>query len=429
MKTAFVATALLSSAAAASAQSSVTLFGVVDAAISHYTARSEFYNDSGRIVPLPANGNAVTRTQTVLSNSANSNSRLGLRGTEDLGGGLAASFWLESPLANDSGAGGLTSFSRRSTISLSGGFGEVRLGRDFTPTFWNDSVFSPFSTIGVGANVVSTVGTNLAIARGPGSAVAASDNYLRASNSIGYFLPPNLGGFYGQLQYALHENVAQSGLPGSPTRKGQFAGGRFGYASGPLDVAVAYGQSTAADATAVNALGLPTGVGANEKIKTFNLGASYNFGVVKLFGELSRVRDQSTTTAPSGLGTLLIARDVDKYNGGLVGVTVPVGPGLIKAAYSRVKFDNDLGPLATPFMPRRDASVSKLAIGYEHNLSKRTALYATVAWIRAKDAQNNAAIIGAATGTAPYLSTGAAGGSGYAPSRSTGYDFGIRHVF
>jgi len=170
-------------------------------------------------------------------------------------------------------------------------------------------------------------------------------------------------------------------------------------------------------------------VGANEKIKTFNLGASYNFGVVKLFGELSRVRDQSTTTAPSGLGALLIARDVDKYNGGLVGVTVPVGPGLIKAAYSRVKFDNDLGPLATPFMPRRDAYVSKLAIGFEHNLSKRTTLYATVAWIRAKDAQNNAAIIGAATGTAPYLSTGAAGGSGYAPSRSTGYDFGIRHVF
>ncbi|MDQ0016766.1 putative porin [Variovorax boronicumulans] len=429
MRSAFVATALLSSAAAASAQSSVTLFGVLDAAVSHYSARSEFYNDTGRIVPSPANGNAITRTQTVLSNSANSNSRLGFRGTEDLGGGLAASFWLESPVANDSGAGGLTNFSRRSTVSLSGGFGEIRLGRDFTPTFWNDSIFSPFSTIGVGANVVSTVGTNLAIARGPGSSVAASDNYLRSSNSIGYFLPPTLGGFYGQLQYALHENVAQSGLPGSPTRKGQFAGGRFGYASGPLDIAVAYGQSTAADVTAVNTLGFPTGAGVNEKIKTFNLGASYNFGILKVYGELSQVKDQSTTTAPSGLGGLLVALDDDKYNGGLVGLTVPVGPGLIKAAYSRVKFDNDLGPLATPFTPRRDASVSKFAIGYEHNLSKRTALYATVAWIRAKDAQNNAAIIGATTGTAPYLSTGAVGSSGYAPSRSMGYDFGVRHAF
>lgn len=429
MRSAFVATALLSSAAAASAQSSVTLFGVLDAAVSHYSARSEFYNDTGRIVPSPANGNAITRTQTVLSNSANSNSRLGFRGTEDLGGGLAASFWLESPVANDSGAGGLTNFSRRSTVSLSGGFGEIRLGRDFTPTFWNDSIFSPFSTIGVGANVVSTVGTNLAIARGPGSSVAASDNYLRTSNSIGYFLPPTLGGFYGQLQYALHENVAQSGLPGSPTRKGQFAGGRFGYASGPLDIAVAYGQSTAADVTAVNTLGFPTGAGVNEKIKTFNLGASYNFGILKVYGELSQVKDQSTTTAPSGLGGLLVALDDDKYNGGLVGLTVPVGPGLIKAAYSRVKFDNDLGPLATPFTPRRDASVSKFAIGYEHNLSKRTALYATVAWIRAKDAQNNAAIIGATTGTAPYLSTGAVGSSGYAPSRSMGYDFGVRHAF
>jgi predicted porin len=62
-------------------------------------------------------------------------------------------------------------------------------------------------------------------------------------------------------------------------------------------------------------------------------------------------------------------------------------------------------------------------------LSKRTALYATAARIRVKDGQNNPAIMGAITGGAPaYLSTGA-GTSGYAPSKATGYDLGIRHSF
>ncbi|KQX21416.1 porin [Variovorax sp. Root434] len=425
-KTTIVAASMLSCVTAATAQSSVTLFGVVDVGVSHYSARSEFYNNtaSTTVVALPS----VTRSQTALSNSGTSNSRLGFRGTEDLGGGLAAGFWLEAGTTPDNGATALASFNRRSTVSLSGNFGEIRLGRDITPTFWNDSVFSPFSTIGVGANVVSSVGTNLQIARGPGSAVATSDNYLRTSNSIGYFFPPNLGGVYGQVQYALPESVSQSNVPGSPSQKGRYFGGRLGYAAGPLDVALAYGESMAIDSTGVNALGLPTGTNSNEKIKTLNLGASYDFGFMKIFGEISQVRDQalSTTLVPV-LGSLTL-RDSDKYKGGLLGITVPVGPGLIKAAYSRVKYDNDLGPLATSLTPRRDASVNKLAVGFDYNLSKRTALYATVARIRIKGGQNNPAIMGAVTGGVTYLSTGG-GVSGLAPRSSSGYDIGIRHSF
>lgn len=423
MKTSIAAAALLCCSAAATAQSSVTLFGVLDAGVSYYTTKSSFYNNSGQPVAQPQTPPAgVRRSQTVLSNSGTSNSRLGFRGVEDLGGGWAAGFWLEAALAND--AGGATFFSRRSTVSLSGPIGEIRLGRDFTPTFWNDSLFSPFSTIGVGANVVSAVGTNLAVARGPGSATAASDNYLRTNNSIGYFLPPNLGGIYGQLQYAMHENVSQSGQAGSPSHKGQFAGGRLGYAAGAFDIALAYGESVAADTTGLGATGQPNGVNLDEKLKTLNLGASYNLGFMKLFGELSRVKDQRASTAPGATG-LLLTRDDDRYNGGLVGVTVPVGAGLIKAAYSKVRFDNDLGSATGP---SRDASVDKIAVGYEYNLSKRTALYVTAARIRAKNAQNNPAVMGVATGTAPYLSTGA-GTTGYAPARSTGYDLGIRHAF
>lgn len=425
-RTSLVAATMLSCATAATAQSSVTLFGVVDVGVSYYSAKSDFYkNTASPATALPS----VTRSQTALSNSGTSNSRLGFRGTEDLGGGLAAGFWLEAGTTPDNGATAIASFARRSTVSLSGPFGEIRLGRDFTPTFWNDSVFSPFSTIGVGANVVSTVGTNLQVVRGPGSPVAASDNYLRTSNSIGYFLPPNLGGIHGQLQYALHENASQSSLPGGPTQKGRYFGGRLGYATGPLDVALAYGESTAADTTGVNAVGLPTGINLDERIKTINLGASYDFGLMKVFGEISKVRDRALSTVPVPVLGSFTLRDSDKYKGGLLGITVPVGPGLIKAAYSRVKFDNDLGPLATSLTPRRDASVNKLAIGFDYNLSKRTALYATAARIRVNDGQNNPAIMGAiAGGNATYLSTGA-GTSGYAPRKATGYDFGIRHAF
>ena len=430
-RTTILAASMLSCVTAATAQSSVTLFGVVDAGVSYYSARSDFYNNTAvPAIALPS----VTRSQTALSNSATSNSRLGFRGTEDLGGGLAASFWLEAGLANDTGLGGGVGatgafvFNRRSTVSLSSTFGEIRLGRDYTPTFWNDSVFSPFSTVGVGANVVSSVGSNLQVVRGPGSAVAASDNYLRTSNSIGYFLPPKLGGIYGQLQYALHENISQSNVPGSPSSKGRFFGGRLGYAAGPLDVALAYGESTAADTTGVNAAGFPTGINLNEKIKTANLGASYDFGFMKVFGEVSQVTDRALSTAPVPVLGSATLHDSDKYNGGLLGITVPVGAGLIKAAYSRVKFDNDLGPLATPLTRQRDASVNKMAIGYEYFLSKRTALYATAARIRIEDGQNNPAIMGAVTGGVTYLSTGA-GTSGLAPRSSTGYDVGIRHAF
>jgi predicted porin len=92
---------------------------------------------------------SLKRSQTALSNSGYNASRLGFRGTEDLGGGLAASFWLEAPITNDDGKDWSASFSRRSTVSLSGGFGEIRLGRDYTATFWNDTVFDPFGTVGV----------------------------------------------------------------------------------------------------------------------------------------------------------------------------------------------------------------------------------------------------------------------------------------
>jgi predicted porin len=391
MKKSLVALAVLAAAGAASAQSSVTLFGIVDASIGHISG---------------SNGGA---SRTYMGNSGLNSSRLGFRGVEDLGGGLAASFWLEGALGNDDGTSGQLGtggfdFRRRSTVSLSGNFGEIRLGRDLTPTHHNDDVFSPFGTVGVGANMVfaalnSAQGFN---PNGGVNPITGNVNQIRASNSIGYFLPSNLGGFYGQAMYALAENTtgnttAAQQLSG---RAGQYAGARVGYANGPVDVALAYGESKGAT--------VAPAAFSNPEVRTLNLGASYDFGVVKLFGELSDVRfEQAFTT---------IASREDKQYGYLLGAQAPIGAGIVKIAYSAVKRDQEAFA--------NDPKAAKLAIGYVHNLSKRTALYTTVARQTSKNGYNFGLSSGGSGSGIVGVSTG-----GDAKNSVTGYEFGVRHAF
>ena len=385
MKKSLTAIAALAVTGLASAQSSVTLFGVIDAGVTYQSATSR---DA-------TTGLSSKQSKWSLANSGYNSSRIGFRGTEDLGGGLAASFWLEAPITNDDGATGVSTFNRRSTVSLSGGFGELRLGRDYTATFWNDTVFDPFGTNGSGTNVISTVN---------GSTGLNNANYVRASNMVGYFLPPNLGGFYGQVQYSLNENTKTSATDltaASSSSAGRYVGGRFGYANGPLDVALAMGENVVADTTTLT-----------RKVQTINLGASYDFGPVKLFGELSNVKNKFELAAGNSR---------DSYNGYLIGASMPVGAGLIRASYSMVRYNEGAAGITG-----EDPRAQKLAIGYVHNLSKRTALYATVARVNNR---NDAAYTGSlsSASTTGYGSAGV----GYTglPRSSTGYDFGIRHAF
>ncbi|WP_295524205.1 porin [uncultured Pseudacidovorax sp.] len=427
MKKSLVALAALAVAGVASAQSSVTLFGIVDASISGVSNKSELVTNPAVLLANPFAyallPQSTTSSRTGISNSANSSSRLGFRGVEDLGGGLAASFWLEGALNNDDGTGAATgggfNFQRRSTVSLSGPFGEVRLGRDYKPTFWNLTVFDPFGTNGAGTALVQrAIGGSTAVPAIEGSNV-------RASNSIGYFLPPNLGGFYGQAMYgfseqAKYDNFLQGSL-NNGSRTGRYWGGRFGYANGPLDVAVAYGEQ-------VNASNFT--VGTNNLSKNFNVGGSYDFGVVKLFAQYVNVKG---TVDYSGNNQPLFNPDT-KLDGALLGVTVPVGAGQIKATYGKVKTRVDQNPLVyltNPFFQYNAPKADQLALGYVHNLSKRTALYATVAYIKNKNgADYQANSNGLAT---PYVATfqpaGTALTGAYLPKSSVGYDFGIRHSF
>jgi predicted porin len=335
MKKSLLALAVLGAfAGVASAQSSVTLFGTVDLS-------AKYVKNDGS-----------TRRVSLSQDGINS-SQLGFRGVEDLGGGLKASFILLAGVNADTGTTNAKFFNRRATVSLLGGFGEVRLGRDYTPTFWNNTIFDAFGTNGLGDS--SHVGLGLLQA-----------TFVRADNSIGYFLPSNIGGVYGQFMVAAAEGV----------NNGKYIGGRVGFAAGPFDIAGAYATS-----------GI---VGSTEKAKTANIGASYNLGVVKLMGYYDQTKQLTVKQT--------------RISGSLV---VPLGQGEIHAGYSQGKLDTAANPKA-----------QQVAVGYVYNLSKRTAVYSTYSQISNKGGAA-ASVTGGTAQTAAPIANG----------KSKGVEVGVRHFF
>jgi len=287
---------LAACATTAQAQSSVTVFGAVDINVRHQA-------------------NEGASNKNVMGTDGLNSSRLGFRGSEDLGDGLSAGFWLEAPMTpNDGNSTGLT-FRRRSTVSLvSKQWGELRLGRDFTPTFWTRAIYDPFGFNGVG--LAGNVDPN----------GLAQPTYVRASNAVAYFLPSGLGGVYGQFMVAPSE--------GAPNAK--YQGGRLGYAKGPVDVSIAVSRQS------LNG-------GAN-RFDTWVVGGSYNLGFATLQGAYNH--DHNDT----GAGTT--------YRHWLIGAVVPIGVAEIHASYNKMDAGSGDG-------------AKMAAIGGVYNLSKRTALYAT----------------------------------------------------
>jgi predicted porin len=354
--------ALATLAGAAAAQSSATVFGLVDLNIRHVK------ND---------------QSTWQLGQDGMAGSRLGFRGIEDMGGGLKASFWLEGQLGPDTGTGNNSFgngnaasgmlFQRRSTLSLSNQWGELRLGRDYTPTFWNIGVFDPFGVNGLGS------AGNLFIAaeiRSVAGAAGAYGTLVRANNSVQYILPNgSFGpGLYGQLMVAAGENA--------PANK--FYSGRVGYAQGAFDVAAAYGY------TYVDAAG-------NVTAPSFNLGGSWNFGVVKVSGFYGALEING------------LAGGDAKQDNWFIAAVSPIGQWNLKASYGQVKQSGRLNNVSLD-----DNDASQIAVGVDYNLSKRTALYATASWI-----DNNNTAYGV-TGFASPLTRG---------NNSSGAEFGIRHSF
>jgi predicted porin len=367
MKKSLVALAVLAASGAAMAQSSVTLWGVVDAGLTQ--------------------ASSAVNKRTQLTNSNISSSQLGFRGSEDLGGGMAAHFWLEAGVANDNGSGGGTNtnnqasgnnaaangtqgltFNRRSTVSLTGSLGEVRLGRDYTPQFWNLTVYDPFGTNGIGTNRMFNAAALI-----PGG---TSGTMVRASNSINFLYNHGKNATYAAGNEGFHASVQKyygenaSNAAGNTGSDGNGNGIRVGYNAGPLSVA--YGNSSTTFASG--------------NVKTSNLGGAYNFGVARVMAQ----------TVSDKVGATLEGK------GRLIGLTAPVGTGTFKVASSQYETNAAGNPMA-----------KQMAVGYVYDLSKRTAVYGTYA--RVNNSGGSATALGGTTGAANQSSKGT--------------DIGVRHSF
>ncbi len=290
-------------ASSALAQTNVAIYGIVDMGISH--------DDNGSAA------GSVTRLDSGILNG----SRLGFTGTEDLGGGLSASFVLEGGFSADTGmlAQGGRIFGRQSWLGLNGGFGSVRLGRQVTPVYANCQTFDPF--------VDGLAGDTSRLFNYSG---------VRTDNAISYNYDVN--GIRTQLMYGFGE------VAGNASASRTIAG-FVGYKSGPVDVVLTYNGNN--DAT-----GNITG-------KTTLLGGNYNFGPVAVYAAYAWNKN---VIAPSGV----VAAGADTRNA-LVGVAVPLGAGIFKASY--IKLSNKAAS---------DADANQIAIGYVYDLSKRTALYTSL---------------------------------------------------
>lgn len=365
MKKSLIALAALAAVGAASAQSSVTLYGVVDVGFNR----------------VAGEGNGHIARQ--VGSGMNASSRLGVRGTEDLGGGLKANFVLEGTVQADSGVGfssntnnqpgGVNTdangfrFNRTSYVGLSGNFGEVRLGRDYTPVFNAQVAFDPFTF--VGSATVQNLLSGTAIGTTAGTAGLTTLPVLRLTNGYSYFTPKTLGGFYGHLAIGQGENASNAG---ATEKDGNTAGVRLGYAAGPLDVSV--GSLTTKFSTG--------------NYQTTALSAGYDFGFAKVTALANKEQVKS------------VANPSQKLIG--LAATVPFGAGQFKVSYVRVNVENT------------ENDADQIGLGYVYNLSKRTALYTTYGRVNNK---------GTGMGFNNGRATTVAGGN------TSGLDLGIRHAF
>jgi predicted porin len=336
MKKTLVALAALAAVGTASAQSTVTLYGVADV-----------WLGSTKTETLTG-GNLTGTRLTKLDSGGYNGSRFGLRGTEDLGGGLKANFVLEQGIDVDSGGFASNSagkqFGRQAYVGFSGGFGEVRLGRQTTAydtlrSATNHSFDTSFAVTGsVWKNKFKQTGTGNDYPSSGGIGIA--DYESRRDNQFTY-ISPDFSGFSGALTYALGEQKS----PGSISKDTTAV--HLKYAAGPLLVGVAYQkeeQTSTVD-------------------RTYTLLAgSYDFGMAKVTAGFNRAKqDQS-----------------GKDNEYQLGVDFPVAP-------------NARIALGYAYAKKKDASGASngKADGYSltgyYDLSKRTRLYAGLNSFQHKD--------------------------------------------
>lgn len=338
MKKTLIALAVLASVAGvAQAQSAVTIFGKVDLGITKL---------SGDTTALGLK--SATQMQQ------NHYSRLGFKGTEDLGGGMSALFHVENRFNPDNGSqNGAVLFNGPVYVGLAGNFGTVKLGRNWSTAYNASSgAIDPFEGDGI-----------------PGLNVFHS---YRINNSITYY-SPTISGFAAEAQYILGEKPA--GAVAAGTDNDGYAVAAT-YNNGPIYLGASYG------------------VQPNEnKANIWAVSGSYAFGPAKV--ALGYDQKDSKIAGQA------------KAKNAVVAVTYGIGSGLIKAAYNQTKDGGDFTSASAINLDNTTSTIStggtfdkiqKLSIGYQHNLSKRTSLYADVARTKYTNPNVNDSVNGVGVG-------------------------------
>ncbi|WP_295760234.1 porin [Undibacterium sp.] len=363
MKKSLIALAVLSAVAgAAQAQSSVTVYGLVDMGLQR--------QDIG------ATKTSASATTTALDSGNQSGSRLGFKGSEDLGGGLKANFKLEMGINADEGksAQGGRTFGRQAYVGLAGDFGAVNFGRQYTPVFVAIDSFDPFSTgmsSGTAGSGTSTLGAGAYFDHGN----------VRMDNSV-TFSTNDVGGFTANLAYGMGEVAGDN-------KAKRYMGLSAAYTGGPLFVEAAYSnrQDTVLTATTLD-----------NAVKSTLIAGTYDFSVVKLHGAYQSIKDD-------GVAATALKRDVWSF-----GVTVPVSAaGSVVANYIDSRNKNSF---------LTDMNAKQYAIGYTHSLSKRTNLYTSYS-----QAKNDANINLGSADSGPTFHPVANGATVKL------FNVGIRHMF
>ncbi|MDP3138891.1 MAG: porin [Burkholderiaceae bacterium] len=309
--------ALAALAGAAHAQSSVQILGTLDT----YFGTRKMAGDAAKT--------------TVLNSGGMTTSWFGFKGTEDLGGGMKASFALTSFIQTDTGSQGRfaadTFFSRDANVSLSGGFGSITLGRALAPNFLPTIITNPFGDSFAFSPLV--LHANVPLFNGTGWA-ATTPSDTGWGNEIVYSPPTFIKGLSANIHYQLGEVQGNS----SPHN----AGFNVLYFGGPLTLTGFYERDQITNPAA--SAPFPGG----EKKTDWMVGAAYDFTVVKAFATWGKAKSE---IAAIGAKTASL------------GVAVPVGGGKILAGTARTRM--------TPGNTRRTTTV-----GYDYFLSKNTDLYA-----------------------------------------------------
>jgi len=370
---------------AAFAQSNVTLYGRADYG---YMIRGD-----------QDGGSPNVKQKNEFASGIGSGSRIGFKGTEDLGNGLKAIFEIEYGISMDSsattgttGAASTTWWNRHSYVGLSSATLGTLVGGRLDGVRYG--IFNKYDAFG-GGNI--------------GNFTQMTAQVDRANNAIAY-ISPSFAGFNAVLAYSSNIGnsnplglAAQEGATGTTANKGNdgdavLMTANLNYNNGPISLAADYeivnfngGLNSVSSVTGATAR-------AHDDVQVYTFAGSYDFGVVKVAALYDNLK---TNVNSYGRGLNVGEADIDSW---FISASAPFGKFLVKATYGETENDNV-----------QNSKGTKFGLGLDYNLSKRTKIYTGYAII---SNENNAA----------YAVSPAANsyGTGYGVQ---GFDLGVAHTF